>query len=464
MSVFFPQAAMTLRVLFEDFGQKDKASLQEIYALPILARNVRVSINDYTQADTFSCEIDYKQFPFDPRCIRACGVTVHMKDMGKVFEADNTETRIKMSKEDAIFIGFADEETVTFDNDRRTVKMEGRDFTALLIDRKYIGSTIDTSQPLDKLITALLADLKETTEITLDNRVEGTLPTLGLFAEGTATLGKQRNRQLDETYWDIIQDLVGRAGLIAYIELDKLVLSKPRVLYDRKAAKRFVYGRNITDLEFKRQLGRKKNFNVMVRSLNTATKEILSAYIPAEASDEWSKATGVPNKEVHIPAINADGSKGADKPAPTSVFRVPNVNNKSHLIEIGQKIYEELGRQQIDGSFTTKEMTTLDGVNKIFDLLKLRCGTPVDIKIDQGDLKGIQQHSQLGEKTRFLIARGYDRRIAAAFAESLSNPRLNGPFYTKSVEFSLDADKGLEIKVDFINFIETPDALKDYLG
>lgn len=458
MSVYYPQASLTLRVRWEDFGNEADAKLQSVYSLPIVARRISVNINDYTQADTFEAEIDYKQFPFDPRSIRACGVTVSMQDMKKVFQGSALE-QIKPNAENTIFLGFADEESIVFDDDKRVVKLEGRDFTSLLIDRKYLRGPIDLTKKLDTLLTEILADLAEVAEIKLDNRVPGELPVLGKFATQFTSAAQKKNVKLDENYWEVIQDLVGRAGLIAYIELDKLVLSTPRVLYDRNKAKRFIYGRNIKDLEFKRKLGRKKNFNVLVRSLNVDKKEVLEAEIPKEASDTWARDTGVPQRRIQIPVINADGSPGTPKDAPIIALRVANVADKPQLVKIGEQIYEELGRQQIEGSFKTREMETKDVQNVCFNLMKLRNGTPLQIDIDQGDLNGVNRIDSVSKKAQFLVSRCYDRKVAQVLAETLSNPRFNGPFYTKAVQFTLDSESGMEIKVDFINFIELPPQL-----
>jgi hypothetical protein len=462
MGVFYPQASLTLRVIWEDFNIKSDARLQEVYTLPILARRVTVNINDYTQADTFDAEIDYKNFPFDPRAIRACGVTVSMADVGSIFQGDNSLTALERTTANTIFQGFADTESISFDDTKRTVKFEGRDFTSLLIDRKYGGSAIDMNQPLDTILSALLLDLKETVKLELDNRIEEDLPVVGKFSphRNTATkLGGIRNSAKEETYWEVIQDLVARSGLIAYVELDKLVLSKPRVLYSRDQSKKFVYGKNIKNLEYKRQIGRKKNFNVNVRSLNTDTKEILMCEIPLEATTAWSQSTGIPQKRIQLPTINSDGSAGTPKDAPIIGFRVPNVNDKPHLIEIGQEIYEELGRQQIDGSFTTKDLETSDGLGSCFNLLNLRNGSPLSIEVNQGDLAGINKVNGIPEKAKFLRLRGYEPAVADVLAQTLSNKRFHSPFYTKAVQFTLDSDTGLDIKVDFINFIETPERL-----
>lgn len=464
MGVYYPQAAMSLRVRWEDFGDSQIQKLQSVYVLPILSKRVVVNINDYTQADTFDCEIDYKNFPFDPRCIRACGVTIHAQDMGMIFARDNGLNRIVPSKENTIFTGFADEESITFDDSRRTVRMEGRDFTSLLIDRKYIKGPVDLGQKVDVVLRAILDELKETQDIALDNRVTEELPVLASFWSDKSEMSGKKNVKREETYWDVIQDIVGRAGLISYIELDKLVLTKPRALYSKAESKVFVYGHNIKNLEFKRKIGRRKGINIVVRSLNIETKEVLEAKIPAEATEEWSEQTGIPNIEVKVPEIKSDGTPSDDlKPAPYISLRIPNVVNKDQLIEIGQQVYEEIGRQQIEGSFSTKEMEIcfkkLDSegqetsAHEEFDILKLRNGTPIAIVIDQGDLKNISKMTSVDQRKRFLIERCYDPKVADVFAETIG--KFSNIFYTKAAKFTLDSTNGFECEVEFVNFIET---------
>lgn len=475
-AVYYPQASVILRVRWEDYGDKTKDYLEKVYDLPILARRVTVNINDYTQADTFDCEIDYKSFPFDPRAIRACGITIYMQNMGKIFNSDNSLHQIAPGEENAVFVGFADEESISFDDSKRTVKLEGRDYTGLFVDRKYPHGTVNLEQSVDVVIQKIIDDLDNTKKIKLDNRIPDKLPVLSSFWGNQGQMAGHKNVDENHTYWDVIQDVVNRAGLIAYIELDKLVLTKPRVLYNSSNSKIFVYGRNLSNLEFKRKIGRMKGFNVAVRSLKLSTKEILLAKIPAEATDDWSKATGIANKENIVQALKPDGTPDVTKqgqppqPAPYLSFRVPDVSDKKHLIEIGQKIYEEVGRQQLEGSFETKDMETAEGIkkneetgaitltgDKCFNILKLRVGTPIVVQIDQGDLKGLSKYTSVSQRQAFLQARCFKPEVARALAETIG--KYDSVFYTKAVTFTMDAEQGFSAKVEFINFIQLPQSL-----
>jgi hypothetical protein len=459
MSVYYPQAAVSLRVRWEDFGDKD-AKLLEVYKLDVIPKRVSVNINDYTTADTFELEIDYKSFPFDPRAIRSCGVSIFIEDMGKLYGQDNALRQIRPSSDltngNVIFQGFADEESINFDDDKRVVKLEGRDFTGILIDAKYLaGTPIDMGQPLDVLVGSLLAALPATKDLKVDNRTGKTLPTLKQFYPGFgAPLAGQRNVGRDDTYWEIIQDLAAHAGVIVYVEIDKLVISTPRVLYDKSRAKQFIYGSNLKTVEFKRKLGRHKGFNVIVRCLDTSTKQVLQAKIPEEGTDAWAKDSGIPNKQVIVPVVgvNAQPQANQNQPAPYMAFRVTGINDKPQLVEVGQKIFEELSRQQVEGSFETHEMEVMDKKGECFDLTKLRIGVPVAVEIDSTDLYNISRFGKVDQRRQFLIARGYPAAFADTFAKVMGG--YTPVFYTKAAAFTLDSENGFKLKVDFLNFID----------
>lgn len=460
MSFYYPQAAMTLRVLWEDFKLVSDASLQKVYTFPVIAKRLTLNLNDYQTSDTFDCEIDYKHFPFDPRCIRSCGVTIHLQDMGTLINKDGSQSKITPSQKNTRFQGFVDEETLTFDDDKRTVRFEGRDFTSLLIDQKYLqNSPIALNQPLDVIITNLLGNFKSTAQLKVVNLTQKELPTLAEFyPDFGSPLSGMKNTGSHETYWEIIQDMVARCGLICYMHLDTLFISTPRLLYNANNAVKFIYGWNIKNLTYKRKLGRHKGFNVLVRAL--VGKTVLSAKIPEEATNDWLKAVQLTNQPITVPVLKPDGtvdSSQAGHTAPYMSFRLKNIANKDQLVKIGEKIFEDISRQQIEGSFETHEMVGHSGNPgesnyQEFDLTDLKIGQPIRIEIDTGDLEGIKRLNSENARTQFLIAKAYDPTIARAFARSMG--KFTPVFYTKSYSITFDDDNGYKQKVEFLNFID----------
>lgn len=505
MSVYYPQGVITLRVLLEDFSTKS-VRLQKPYVLTLVAKELTVNLNSYLEADTFDCTIDYKNLPFDPRIIRSLGVSIHMENKRQIFDlaTGGGLDPITPTKNNIIFQGFADTDSIDLNESSRTVKIEGRDFTSLLIDREYLGDPIFLTKPVNLVIRDLLDQIPQTKidpadpgqglEIELVGITEAELPVLADFAPAKGPMDGAKNGRKKRSYWDKIQELINDSGLICFVSIDRLVITKPRNLYDRAKSKVFVYGRNIKSLEFERKLGRQKGFNIRVVSLNTLGKKLEEARIPEEASEEWAKSIGIPREAITLPVVKAagkEGEQGSTTPdgeiAPYITFKVSQeIANKEQLIRNGEKIYEELGRQQIEGTLSTMEMKIFSPESELsserfFDSTKFRVGTPIEIRIDQGDLEGLnrllapaarnKQKEAEAAKTidqrksaivAFLKRRGYvgDKiGIAEAMAEALTS--FDSPFFTKSVTFKLSQDRGFSMDLDFINFIEIPKNLAE---
>lgn len=483
MTIYYPQAAVSLKILFENFDQESPLAGKE-YNIKMTPRRISVAINDYRTADTFNMELDYRSFPFDPRTLRAVGVSIFVEDMGKPYD-DNGQIRIEPKDttykpdSNAIFLGFADKNSITFDDNNQTVKMEGRDYTSLYIDATYDNaSPISMDTPLENVIAKLSNQLRATRDIRIKLNVDD-IPTLSEFYPDFNPMGLTRSKKKQESYWDVIQELARKAGLIIYVELDQLVISKPNVVYDRKKMKQFIWGKNIATLDFERKLGRVRNFNIVVRSMNIEKKEVLEAKIPLDATREWSISTGIPKKVVTIEKLGPDGKKLPPEDAKYLAFRLANISSKDHLIEVGQSIYEELGRQQIEGSFESMEMCVREGDSRDFknnpgvefDVTKIRNATPIDLRIFERDQIDSQVATELGIsieqlakndtahrgvardlRVKYLKQRCYPEKIAQALAETMG--KFDTPFYTRAVQFDFDSETGFKMKLDFINFIE----------
>ena len=248
MAIYYPQGIMTMRVILENFGDETNTKLQQSYVFNVICRSLRVVKNDYKEADTFEAEIDFKSFPFDPRAIRSVGVTIHIEDRKKLFKRNNALNNIGPDAESTMFIGFADTDKISMDTDKRTVTLEGRDFTSLLIDQQFLGSPVSLAQPVDQVLRTLLDELEQTRldpndstrGIKINNLTGEALPTLSSLGISLFEKEGKKNGRPKRTYWDMIQKIVADAGLIAYIDLDELILNRPRTLYSKEKKKLFV--------------------------------------------------------------------------------------------------------------------------------------------------------------------------------------------------------------------------------
>lgn len=487
MSFHYPQCAVQLRILPEDYQLKSDPTTQQTYVVNVLAREVVVNRNDYKTTDTFSMEIDYKSFPFDPRTIRACGVAIFMQDGGSLENriVPDAKTQMNPAQSNCVFIGFVDEDEIEFDDSGRRVKFTGRDCTALLIDQKYqVNSPIFPTQPLDVVLTNLLAAFSATQVIKVINTTGGTLPApASYYADFGSKLagGVNVGGGAKESYWDIIQHLVGEAGLICYMGLTSkngpsvpaLFLSTPKnqnaaidPVTGQQATQtaddiKVIYGKNIKRLELKRKLGRLKNINIMVRS--RVGKQVLTAKIPLEATPSWCKAYGIQQAEVQIPVLRPDGSVDATQlhPAPYLSFPYKKVANKAQLVQIGQTIYEQYSLQMLEGSFETKEMLgfgmgpsgpQLTGPvqQRVFDLTQIQKGT-LSIEVNPEDMAGVSRLQTVESRAQYLLGRGYEDTIASLLAKTIGkmSPRFQIKDYTMAIN-----DDGFKLSVRFWNLID----------
>ncbi len=497
MSQYYPQASVELRILPEDFQLVSDASKQATKTLHVVARDVTINVNDYKTTDTFSMDIDYKHFPFDPRSIRSCGVVIYLQDMEKLYNEDGSintivpgrGTKLDPKTPNSVFIGFVDEESIDFDDSKRSVRFEGRDITALLIDQKYqTNSPLVLNQPLDTILNILLSTFAATSKIAVVNLTNTKLPTLAqYYPDFGSPMAGQKNVGQHESYWEIIQDIVSRCGLICYMGntvsgndlVPALFLNTPRNQATNVDDIKFIYGINVKNLKFKRKLGRFKNFNVQVRS--RVGKEVLIAKIPEEATVEWGKAFGFQYDPtlvggpgatplttnfapVSIPVLKPDGSLDASSThvAPYITFNVPNISDKDQLIRIGQTLYEQYSLQQLEGSFDTFEMvgrgsTTDAGVNQFnsltqYDLTKIKKGQTICLEINTDDLSRISRFNSVSDRTKYLIENNYDKEVAAIFASTMG--KFSARFQIKSYSMHVNQDSGFKLSVNFQNIID----------
>ena len=475
MSYWYPQAAVKLRILLEDFQLVSDASKQQVYEIVVQAKSVSITTNDYKTTDTFVMDIDYRNFPFDPRAIRSCGVTIYLQDMQKLYKADGTLNTIVPgapalfnppggSLTNGVFSGFVDEESISFDDTRREVHFEGRDFTALLIDQKYnVGKPISFNQPLDKAITTLLASFAATQQLTVVNNTgNAALPIIASYDPAFgAPLTGMKNPGTKESYWEIIQDMVNRAGLICWMHLDNLILSTPKNQATNNDDIKFIYGHNVKTLSFKRKLGRFKGFNIQIRS--RVGKRVLVAQIPRDAKASWGKAYGITvGQDIQIPVLKPDGSLDTSTAhvAPFITFPVPNVGNLDQLIQIGQTTFEQYSLQQLEGTLTTKEMlgrgqstdSTGTKYSTQYDLTQLQKGQSIVLEIDTDDLAQISRLKDIPTREKYLIQRNYTPQVAAVFAKTLG--QFSPRFLIKSFTTSMHKDDGFKLSIDFQNILD----------
>jgi prophage tail gpP-like protein len=466
--IYYPQSAVTLGILWEDWDGKVNLT-DEVYELVAVPKDLEIEINSYKEADTARITLDYKNFPFDPRSIRSLKVTCHIADLEKLFDAQGNPTVLspvdvtqltdqqrekfeQQLRENTVFAGFADESTMEFNDGAREIVIEARDQTSLLIDTKYPRTTTKLDQPFFDTIRSVLDTYESTQHIKIEARPASLITSTPIIASASSDINDAtKNTKPGESMWDYIVDLCNRVALIPFIELDKLVITEPRILYTDSNRSLFTWGHNLRTLRFKRKLGRNKGINIEVRSLNELSKEVISVKYPEDSPG--GKAQTIP----HI----VDG-ENKTKVAPYHVFLLKNIVNSDILLKQAENIWNEMARQEMEGSLSTKEMLICmegkDERTKVdhMKITDVKMGTPIEVQIEAEDAKvlGTLEGRGVDAMRKYLVSRCYPTRVADAISQSYELMRKTAtPYYTTKARLTVN-QSGFQADIDFINFIE----------
>ena len=476
MKVYYPKAVAQLDVVLYDYGDTSQKNEFHLIVTPVQAS---VNINAYNLADTFSLSVRFEDLPFDPRLIRSIRATIFILDLKTLRKF--TQKDLKDNQDKILIVGFADNHTIRLENSERTVSFDGRDYTSLFIDTTFDNANlqdeegkrtrkINLNRPVKSIIEDLISNTPGAESIEVDDRSGKGIQN---FAQAVPDYNLVNGRQTsdsqfvyvdqNQTYWDVIVSLCEAAALICYVELDKLVLNSPRILYQgqvqNKKTLQFIYGFNLMSLEFFRNLGRKRKFNLVLRSFNIRSGKRIEVSIPRDAEASWAKDMNIDKAIQMIKELDAQGV-ARSRPAPAFAFLFKD-KTKEQLIAIGQKVFEEYVRQQLEGSCETRDMVVNDSNGVEFDITKIKIGTPVQIEISSEDVRNIMRTGPGGDKIsdsqriQYLIRRGYPPRTATDLikAVAVGTGKLRPTFYTREAQYEMGND-GFSCRIGFVNYIQ----------
>ena len=487
MAIYYPKCVVQVDVILYDYGDTSQKSEFHLIVAPV---HCSVNINSYNLADTFSVTVRFEDLPFDPRLIRSLRATVYMLDLKRLRNISAKD--LKDNADKIIITGFADNHTIRLEQTERTVSFDGRDYTALFIDSTWDNANleddkgkrtrqINKQRPVKDIIEDLISNLPAAAGIeVLDmsgqavKNLARSIPEYDLTNGRKSSEGKDYYTEPNRTYWDVIVSLCEAAALICYIELDKLILTTPRILFrsggiQGKKTLQFIYGFNLMGLEFYRNLGKKKRFNFLFRGFDVRTGKKITVSIPRDANKDWADSMNIDKAVVKIKELDHQGI-ARERVAPAYTFPLPPNITKEDAIEIGQKVFEEYVRQQLEGSCETREMRVNDTDNIEFDVTKIRMGTPILIEIANEDVKNIMRRSPDGTKISdsqriaYLVRRGYPPRVAQELIKAVAKGtgKLRPLFYVREAQFEMGND-GFSLRIGFINYIQVSDVIQGKL-
>jgi hypothetical protein len=219
--------------------------------------------------------------------------------------------------------------------------------------------------------------------------------------------------------------------------------------------RKMIYGRNLLSYKMERKFGGAKVPVVKVISCDLSQK---GPQMHLEAQYPLESATGT-----RASSVAADGSNSHSEPL---VVYQPGIVDVTRLQTIAEQIHNEIGRGELGGSASTKDLSSLGGDNADTDLLTLRPGDAIEFAVDAAGLGSIpsvvsELNTQAAASSQQLVQRivdrlGFDADLAAVLVGTARGQfaGIQNVFRVANVKYSWDIATGIGVDFDFQNYIE----------
>lgn len=425
----YPRCVAIMNVLLQGEILDD---IQKMQTYEVIPKSVSIERNSFRSADTFSMDIDYKDFPLDPRTVASILITIYM--------GDTKSASIPLQKYGSTqaFIGYVDEPETRLSKDGETVSLKGRDLTCLLLDFRWPGTAIDLNMPfqtaIQKFIDAIPA-LKEgeTKPVFMDPKTAST--NLGSILSRT----KWSTRPQDDA-WTVLSDLCGAIGATPVYELDELKIHTADTFYQFRKSVYFEYGQNVLSLKYKRNYVEARSTQVRAICWDSKSRTLASAVYPINP---------IPRQR-----ISGKKKKLYNEPVPFMDWYVKGGSySTAKLQEIAKNVYEKEALEQVEGELETKEMYDLLGS----PVWQLKNGDTIVVKI--GGATPYTYPELIGKSSPSDFIRS-DANVQPGAADLFSKAwksaeQFKPVFYIKRAKHDWDRTSGYRLTVDFINYISS---------
>lgn len=392
-----------------------------------IPRSASIEMPGIRQAGKFSIDIDFRELPIDPRLLRSAGVeiyqgTVNPQDFatGVVTQSeDGTRVSIlNIADREPDMIGFVDVWRTIYNDRGSAVHIEGRDPRGILLDSPFnpaLFDSVDIRKPLDVVIRGILKShpigkvLDKTFFLLVESGEwpDGVIPvpvdTKGLIRPRRKADGMGANSSTGTAganYWDVITNLCNYVGAVPYFRGRNLRIRPARSIVTQVRptssarspfrpgglpgprqddnsedffVRKMIFGRNIDELSFERKY--------------TGTKVPVIEVVSLDHSSDIRgpgklRAVQWPPKDKEKARINGVLPSGDASQTDIQRFPIPGITSERQQEEIAKNLYEEIGRQEMGGVCSTRDLASFKGDNSDPDLLSLKPGDAVEFSVD----------------------------------------------------------------------------------
>lgn len=446
----YPTCLVRIWIKLEDFGQPEpeegEDGLIELSGIPISAVSKK---NSYNEADTFEATVDFEKFPIDSRVVKGATVQIYMAD-AESLAPNFWETRTApFLLEHCVALGVVDHCETGIGEDGRQATIKGRDYTAYFLDVQvgegkilWLEDDGETKRTFVSVIEGLIADdqsgNRRAIQIRDPHLVDEIYP--GNFMDrGTDTETGDRKKKQGETIWQALQNIALYSGHILYIDLDEIVVRRPKTLYlvdgmDESNWYRWTVGEDVSSFRPNRKMGRQQGIKVRCVSWSDDGPTLISVRPTVEEQEEKSQ----------IGISQVGGESPEEEPAPKTPYRTYTFNDitkQDHLNQLADELYELVRHHELEGTWETGEMRDSTGR----EMWRAGYGDPVVFEVSES----VQSLITLDQATmiRRILAEGYGEKEAATIALTIKSKGV--PFYIHSLEHRFSVEEGYKLKGEF---------------
>lgn len=445
-SNYFPRCLVAISLVLDDqIPGSPGTPVPPAYT--VIPRDVEVDKNDARTADICRVQLDYRDFPFDPRAIRGAHVVVHLDGL-----LDPLVPMIP-SRLNARFIGLIDEMEADHSGGGERVSLRCRDYTGLGLDLRWSAVVPSAPAPAPPTPFPIAGTFQSVVEAVRLLVWPLTLPAVFLdptvAAQSLALkLGKLTWTAKDgDSVWQVLTDMCAVFGQVPVWNLDQLEIRPPAL--PKPGAASFVYGQNLESLKFKRDYRGRKEKPVRVVAWDPTKGLALEAQYPPLGDPRGVK------KKQKAGVAGLPGAGGAAVPSATPEYLQYNVEGAYtpvDLLALAMALYTE-SRQETTGELTTKDLDDLAGLS----ILGLSNGDPITVALWPDVMASIASMSP-PEAIAFLSdpfrANSLSPIVAAALVDAWTRAQTMTPlWHVKSAKHAWNVESGYKLVVEFQNYI-----------
>lgn len=485
-----------------------------------------VTLPGYRQAGQFSFDLNFVDLPIDPRTVRSCAVDIYMgavpasrfaKGMrspeadGSLASVLSTRTAAGQPNPDTLIMtGIVDEWNVEHGEEGSTISIKGRDMRGVLLDTpisivstslEQVISGLNLTLPIDKVIQQLLSYVPAFEQFQVvvnpaewENKIVPSPASLEAVprhrrgARGGRTRSSPASGASDLKFWDLIVRYCYLVGAIPYFEGLRLLIRPSRTIFDQARGpvdpvrnptpfaqglprdydavteqpispglrwRRLVYGRDMQKLSFGRKMGGARRPYVVRCVAMNSSSAVRGAGVVVEAF--WPPASATAARTTRV------APSGAQTQEEALTIPVAGITDPSQLQGIARATYEEIGRGEMGGACSMKNLASFGGDNRDPDILRLRPGDGVEFAVDVRSQRSghplmapliDNQRTSYEAQVAQVAARIGDENLARVVVATTRGvvQEIQSFFRVQNVRYSWSGE-GISIDFDFQNYV-----------